>query len=79
MQALCLLGVTVALLMLHEVSSNPLRVCIYNDANFHGEVWPAFAYEFMQLGHSVSVFSNEGSFRMGEAVASWLTTKASDY
>ena len=72
MSKMCLLAFLVLLL---ARLCQPLRVCIYNDANFHGEVWPAFAYEFLQLGHNVSVFSNEGSFRMSDSITSWLPSK----
>lgn len=49
-----------------------LQVGIYNEANFHGEVWPAFAHAFIQKGHSVNVYAMDRAYHMAEMVSSWI-------
>ena len=43
-----------------------LKISIYNEANFHGEVWPAFAYTLLESGHDVDVYAMDSAQRMSD-------------
>lgn len=49
-----------------------LKISIYNEANFHGEVWPAFAYTLLESGHDVDVYAMDSAQRMSDAIKTWF-------